>query len=341
VRLVFLGTPALAVPSLRALAAGPHEVVGVVSQPDRPRGRGRRVEATPVCEAAASLCIPTLQPESIGSHEAIAWLRDLRPDLGVVVAFGQFIPKAVRELPRLGMINAHASLLPRHRGAAPIQAAILAGDAETGVSVMRVVREMDAGAYCLTRATALREDETAGELAERIAELASRALAEGIAAIAAGTAVWTEQDPAAVTWAPKLDRRFGVLDFQRPRAEILRRIRAASPRPGCDVTLAVAGRTLRIVRARAYPGSHPQGASRAEGVVGEDAAPLSTPGTVCAREGELLVAAGDGWIALAQVQVPGRRPVTSAEILRGMRLAPHEHVAPTHTRDADTEDAAG
>ena len=310
-RLVFLGTPSLAVPSLRALAAGPHELVGVVSQPDRPRGRGRQLEPTPVRAAATELGVPVISPEKVGADDVLAWLRDLAPDLGVVVAFGQFIPRSVRDLPRLGMINAHASLLPRHRGAAPIQAAVLEGDAETGVSVMRVVREMDAGAFCHQVVTPVDPDETAGELAERMGELAARALVEGIAMIDAGCAEWTEQDADAVTFAPKLDRSFGRLDWTAARAPLLRRLRAASPWPGCDIELAAAGRSLRIVRARSTPDADlPEGA----------------PGQILARDGHLYVRAADGWVEVTQVQAPGKRAVASADFLRGARIADDERV---------------
>jgi len=168
VRLVFFGTPRFAVPTLEALLAGPHDVVAVVSQPDRPRGRGRALQASPVSELALARDRPLLRPERVG--EAIEALAAHAPDLGVVVAFGQFLPRRVRELPRLGYcINGHASLLPRWRGAAPMQHAILAGDARTGVSIMRVEKEMDAGAVALVRRTEIREQENTAELTERLA----------------------------------------------------------------------------------------------------------------------------------------------------------------------------
>jgi len=159
-RLVFFGTPEFAVPSLRALAASAHDVVGVVSQPDRPRGRGRELQATATHAVADELGVPLLQPERVGDAEVLEWLGALSPDLGIVVAFGQFIPKKVRELPAHGLINGHASLLPRHRGAAPIQHAILSGDQKTGVTVMRVEREMDAGDWCAMRELDIRPRRT-------------------------------------------------------------------------------------------------------------------------------------------------------------------------------------
>jgi methionyl-tRNA formyltransferase len=299
-RLLFLGTPEFAVPALRALAASRHVLAGVVSQPDRPRGRGRQLEATPVAAAARELAVPLLQPEKVGDEAALGWMRAQRPDLGVVVAFGQFIPKSVRELPARGMINAHASLLPRWRGAAPIEHAIDAGDPRTGISVMRVVKEMDAGDVCLVRELAIGTDETAGELAPRLAALAGGALVAGIDEIAAGRARFVAQDPAKVTLAPKVDRAFAVLDLQQPAERVLRRIRAATPRPGVDLALQRAGKTLRVLRARLGP-----------------AQAGATPGIVRADAGLLRVACADAWLELLLVQLPGKRPVSSEALLRG------------------------
>lgn len=245
-----------------------------------------------------------LQPEKVGEESALAWMRAREPELGVVVAFGQFIPRSVRELPRLGLVNAHASLLPRFRGAAPIEWAIDAGDAKTGVSVMRVVKEMDAGDVCLTRETAIGPEETAGELAPRLAELASQALLAAVDELASGRAVFVPQDPARVCFAPKLDRSFARLDFSEPAARLLRRIRAATPRPGIDLELTRAAKRLRVVRARL-------GAMHGGDV---------RPGAMRVDSGRLLLAAGDAWIELAEVQLAGKRPMRAEELLRGFRL---------------------
>jgi methionyl-tRNA formyltransferase len=306
-RLVYLGTPEFAVPALRALAASRHTLTGVVSQPDRPRGRGRTLEPTPVAAAAAELGAPLLQPEKIGDEASLAWLRERRPDLGVVVAFGQFIPKSVRELPALACVNAHASLLPRWRGAAPIAWAIDAGDARTGISVMRVAREMDAGDVCLVRELAIGAEETAGELGERLAALAASALVEAVDEIAAGRAVFRPQDPAGVTLAPKLDRAFAKLDLAQPAERVLRRIRAATPRPGVDLALAKAKKSLRIVRARLGP--------TLSGV---------EPGALRSDGGRLELACADAWLELVEVQLAGKRALPASELLRGLRLAPDE-----------------
>ncbi len=307
-KLLFFGTPQFAVPSLAALVASRHPVVGVVSQPDRPRGRGRSLEPTPVGACALGHGLPLLQPEKVGSAEALDWLHALGAELGVVVAFGQFIPKSVRELPTHGLINGHASLLPRWRGAAPIAHAILAGDPRTGISVMRVVREMDAGDVCLTRELEIGADETAGELAERLAALAAEALVAAVESIACGTARFEPQRGADATLAPKLAKDFGKLDWSRPRDELLRRIRAATPWPGVDLTLRHSGRRLRVLAARAAEG--PPGPARRVDVSG----------------GRLRIAALDGWLDVSRLQAPGKRPVDAAEFLRGARVPPDEEI---------------
>ena len=307
-KLVFFGTPEFAVPSLAALAESRYPIVGVVSQPERPRGRGRSLEPTPVGAEARRWDLPLLQREKVGSPEALDWLRSLAPDLGVVVAFGQFIPRTVRELPRLQLINAHASLLPRWRGAAPIPHAILAGDPRTGISVMRVERAMDAGDVCLVRETEIGAEETAGELSERLAALAAEALLEAVDALAEGIARFVPQAHEHATLAPKLSKEFGEVDWTRPRDEILRRIRAATPWPGVDLALKRSGARVRLLGVRAAEG--PPGPAR----------------RVAASDGRLRVAAVDGWIEGLRLQAPGKRPVDAAEYLRGARVPDDEEV---------------
>lgn len=306
-RLLFFGTPEYAVPSLRALAP---RVVGVLSQPDRPRGRGRKLVATPVRAAAEELGLPVFQPDKVGSEDALEWMRALDPDLGVVVAFGQFIPKKVRELPPHGLINGHASLLPKYRGAAPIPYAVLHGEAKTGITVMKVEKEMDAGDWCLMRETPIAPDETAGELAERLSSICAEALVEAVDAIAAGTAEFRAQDPARATFAPKIDREFGRVDWTRPVDEVLRRVRAATPAPGVDVELEPSGRRLRLLAVRAGGAGDPR------------------PGSVWI-DGRLSIAAGDGWVEVLRVQTPGKRPMDVADFLRGAKLDPNERVVGT------------
>lgn len=249
-------------PTLERLLTGPHPVVAVVAQPDRPRGRGRRPAPSPVAAVARRAGVPLLQPEQVAEPEVTARLGAFAPDLGVVVAFGQFLPRRVRELPALGfLINAHASLLPRQRGAAPVAHAILAGDAETGVSVMRVEREMDAGPVALVRRTPIGADETAGELTARLARLAADAIQEAVEQAAAGRLRWTPQDPAAATFAPKLGPEDGRLDWSEPAAALARRVRALAPRPGAWTEWQ--GERLRVLAATSCDAA----TERAAGVV--------------------------------------------------------------------------
>ncbi len=289
-------------PTLERLLAGPHAVVAAVTQPDRPRGRGRKVESGPVAALAKAKGVALLHPERVGEPEVIAELARFAPDLGVVVAFGQFLPKRVRELPRLGyLINGHASLLPRHRGAAPIQHAILAGDAETGVSVMRVEREMDAGAVMLVRRTPIGANETGGELFERLAQLTADAIAEAVDEIAAGRARWTPQEGALATFAPKVEAADAQLDFREDAASLARRVRALAPKPGARAQ--IGGETLRILAAHQEIG-----------------AVADPPGTLRRTGDQLRVATGAGWLALDRLQRPGGKPLLTVDLLRGFAI---------------------
>ncbi len=277
----------------------------MVSQPDRPRGRGRKLSPSPVAARALEAGVALLRPEQVGAGEVEAALRAHAPDVGVVVAFGQFLPRRVRELPRLGyLINAHASLLPKLRGAAPIARAILTGERETGISVMRVEKEMDGGPVALVKRTAIGEDENAGSLETRLAALAAQAIAEALGAIVAGSLVFTAQDAASATFAPKLGREEARLDFSEPPEALVRRIRAFAPRPGA-FTL-VAGEPLRILAANA--------------LAGDCDAP---PGTVRIEAGgsELRIASAGGWLVPLLLQRAGGRPLAAAEFLRGARLS--------------------
>lgn len=300
-RLIFFGTPDYAVPTLERLLSGPHPVVGVVSQPNRRRGRGRRLSPSPVAQLALQRSLPLYRPERVGSIEAE--LREQLPDLGVVVAFGQFIPKPIRELPRLGYcINGHASLLPRYRGAAPIARALLNGETRTGVSVMRVERGMDTGPCALVRELEIGAEETAGELEARMASLTADAIEAGLAAIAEGRVHWTHQDERLASEAPKLEREEARLDWSQPVAALANRVRAFSPSPGA---FSQAGEeTLRILRARPQPG------------------PVSAPpGCIRRRERDRVeVACSDGWLELLELQRPGGKAMSTSAFLRGRDL---------------------
>ena len=302
-RLVFFGTPEFAVPTLEALLASPHPVVGVVSQPDRPQGRGRKTRPSPVSQVAELAGIPLLRPGRVGEPAVEAELRRLEPELGVVVAFGQFLPKRVRELPRLGyLINGHASLLPKFRGAAPIQRAILAGEARTGVSVMRVEREMDAGPVALVRELAIGPEETGGELAQRIAVLTAEAVAEVVEQIAQDRVRWTPQPSEGVTLAPKLVAADALLDFRESAAALARRVRALAPTPGAATR--VDGQRLSILVARTQSG------------------PVDAePGTLRRGSEPLLrIATGEGWLVPLVVQRAGGRALAIDAFLRGRPL---------------------
>jgi len=313
-RLVFFGTPEIAVPTLERLLASRHTVVGVVSQPDRGRGRGRKEQPSPVAAVALRAGVPLLRPEKVGDPEALATLREWRADLGVVVAFGQFLPKSVRTLPAKGyLINAHASLLPRHRGAAPIARAILAGDAETGISVMRIEREMDAGPVAAVARTPIGPRENAAELTERLARLAADAIADAVDAIEAGRVVWTEQDARAATHAAKIEKDDARLDPGEDAVALVRRIHALAPRPGAHLALVSRGeRTeLKFLRADAAPfagGERPAPGSLDRGASGGAAAAA------------LRIATRDGWLVPLEVQRAGGKPLATADFLRGFAL---------------------
>lgn len=264
---------------------------------------------SPVAETAARAGIPVLRPESVGAPESVAALRALAPDLGIVVAFGQFLPKSVRSLPRLGyLINAHASLLPRHRGAAPIAHAILAGDAETGISVMRVDREMDAGPVALVRSTPIGDDETTGQLETRLAAMAAEAIAEAVERAVSGRIEWTEQDPARVTFAPKLGPDDARIDWNESAVALSRRVRAMAPRPGAFTDWN--GERLRVLAADALagPAADPPGTLRLGG-----AAPVR-------------IATRDGWLAPRLLQRAGGKPLDVDAFLRGRPFADGERL---------------
>ena len=279
-------------------------MVAVVSQPDRPRGRGRHASPSPIAAFALRSGLSLLRPERVGEAGTLEALRAAAPDLGVVVAFGQFLPKAVRELPSVGYtVNGHASLLPALRGAAPIPRAILGGLGETGISVMRVEREMDAGPVAFSCVTPIGDEENAGELEGRLADLAAEALSKAVEAVAEGSIRFAPQDEAQASLAPKLEPEELWLDFREPAPLLARRVRAFAPRPGARTTLG--GETLRILAARAQ-------AEKAE----------APPGRVrIGTEGVLRIATGDGWLLPLVLQRAGGRPVAAPDFLRGRAIA--------------------
>jgi methionyl-tRNA formyltransferase len=279
-------------------------VVAVICQPDRRRGRGRRTSPAPVAEVAIEMGLELLRPERVGESQCIAALSTQQPDLGVVVAFGQFIPKKVRELPSLGyMINGHASLLPRHRGAAPIVGCLLAGDSETGVSAMRVEREMDAGPVALQRRVAIGPRENAGELTARLSELTADVLEQAIEKIVERRVEWTPQDTTLATEAPKIGAADAVLDWGEPAEALARRVRAMAPTPGGFTWFE--NEKLRILEAdfNSDPVDAPPGTIR----LGSD--------------GELRIATRNGWLVPRILQRPGKRALRVEEFVRGRPIA--------------------
>lgn len=340
-RIVFLGTPAFAVPSLEALIASPHEVVGVVSQPDRPKGRGQQVQVTPTRAIADARKIPVLQPAKIRDERFLQQIRDLKPDLGVVIAFGRLLPDALLAIPRLGMINVHASLLPRYRGAAPIQRAVLAGDAETGVTIMRVITEMDAGPTFAMASVPIPPDATSGEMETTLARLGAQFLLPVVDDLAAGRAVETPQDDSRATHAAKITKAEGTIDWTETAEAVHNKVRGLQPWPLASTHLA--GARLVIRRTAPLPGVRSalrpmNGVRSAFGPSGDPVTPEGrnadltpaegrnadlAPGTVVRAEGDELVVACGGGTALRvlEIQPEGRRTMTTREFLAGRGAA--------------------
>jgi methionyl-tRNA formyltransferase len=306
-RIVFFGTPEFAVPTLDALLGSRHSVVGVVTQPDRPRGRGQKTSDAPVKARAAAAGLPLLQPERLKDPAFTSALSALGADLGVVAAYGKILSDAVLATPRLGMINVHASLLPRYRGAAPVHRAVIAGEVETGVTIMRVVKALDAGAMMATVRRPIGPDETSQEVERDLARLGADLLVETTDALAEGRTTETPQDDAAASYAHRLTKDDGVVDWGWPAARVHNLIRGLHPWPHAFTFHH--GRRLILIRSRVAP----------------DAAQASsddTPGTVVEAAGDrLFVAAGEGRVQLLTVQAEGKRPMSAREFLAGHKLA--------------------
>jgi len=298
-RIVFAGTPEFAAEHLKALLDSPHEIVAVYTQPDRPAGRGQKLMPSPVKQLAAQHGLPVLQPPTLRAPEAQAELAALQPDLMVVVAYGLILPQAVLDIPRLGCINSHASLLPRWRGAAPIQRAVQAGDAESGVTVMQMEAGLDTGPMLLKVSTSISAEDTGGSLHDRLARLGPPAVVEAIAGLAAGTLKGEVQDDALATYAHKLSKDEAKLDWSRPAVELERAVRAFDPWPVCHTTLN--GEPLKVWAARL-------GEGRGE------------PGKIlgASRDG-LLVGCGEGSLLLTRVQLPGGKPLAFADLFNSRR----------------------
>jgi len=302
-KIIFAGSPEFAVPSLRALLASHHELVGVLTQPDRPAGRGRKLRASPVKACAAEQGIPVLQPASLASPDTQQAIAELEPDLMVVVAYGLMLPTAVLAMPRAGCVNVHASLLPRWRGASPIQAAILAGDERTGVSLMRMDEGLDTGPVYAACSTPIGVHESAGELHDRLAGIGAELLSVSLEGILEGSLVPRPQPDEEVSYAPKLRKEDAVIDWADSARTIDAQIRAYRPWPVAQTLLD--GKTLRCWRAEIrLPASAEE--------------PGTCPGTVVAAGPDGIdVQTGAGVLRLLEVQLPGRPPRSAREFLHG------------------------
>ncbi len=294
-RIIFAGTPEFSVPPLQALLDSEHQVVAVYTQPDRPAGRGRKLTASPVKQLALQHGIPVYQPDRLKGAEEQAELAALNADLMVVVAYGLLLPQAVLDAPRLGCVNIHASLLPRWRGAAPIQRAILAGDERSGITIMQMEAGLDTGPMIHVLDCPIGDEETGGSLHDRLCDLGATALMQALPDIAAGTAGMTVQDDAQATYAHKLSKEEARLDWRKPAIELERQVRAFDPWPVAQTRYG--GAALRVWAAKAVPGS-------------------AEPGQVIhADRNGLDVGCGDRLLRITRLQLPGKRAMAVADFL--------------------------
>ncbi len=299
-RIVFMGTPEFAVPVLDALTHTTHKIAGVYTRPDKPAGRGNKLHPSPVKQLAESHGLPIFQPTTLRKPDIVAQLRDLAPDVIIVAAYGLILPSDVLAIPPRGCINTHASLLPRHRGAAPIPAAILAGDNETGVTLMQMDTGLDTGPLLVQRAIPIADDDTTGTLTEKLAGIAAALLIETLPRILSGEIVPQPQDDSRATIVKTIRKEEGLIDWTRPAVDIARRVRAFNPWPSAFTFWN--GQPIKILQAEA---------SNAK-VNGE-------PGRVLKLQNEIAIATGDGTLILHEVQLAGKRAMKIEEFVRGQR----------------------
>lgn len=303
-RIVYFGTPAFAVPTLRALIGSPHPIVALVSQPDRPKGRGQHVSPTPTKELALQHDIPVVQPTKLREAAFLDQMSALRPDLGVVAAYGRILPDSLLQIPRLGMINVHASLLPYYRGAAPVHRAVINGDTETGVTIMRVVQELDAGPMLATVTRPIPFDATSVDVERDLAEAGAPLLADVVNRMAAGPIAEIPQDHSLATYAPKLTKTESPIDWTLPADRIYNLVRGLQPWPMASTI--VEGTRCLVHRTAVTCDT----SGRA-------------PGTVVIAEGDVIaVATGNGFnLQILRVQPEGRRVMSAREFLSGRKIA--------------------
>ncbi len=300
-KLIFCGTPAFAIPSLKSLLASSHKILAVVTQPDRPAGRGRKLHSPAVKEAALAAGLPVLQPLRIGEPASLENLRQLQPDALVVVAYGQFLPRSVLELPKYGCINVHASLLPRYRGAAPINWAVIRGERQTGITTMRLDEGMDSGDIILRQAIPLDTQETAGSLHDKLAPLGAEVLLSTLEQIEAGTARYEPQDKSKASYAPAIKKVDTMIHWEQPAQEIERLVRGLNPHPGARTHLQ--GFLLKVL------------------AVEVSSEPPSPPGQIVRGDKKrgILVGTGSAPLWLKTIQPPNRAPMQAGDYLSGLR----------------------
>jgi methionyl-tRNA formyltransferase len=335
---VFFGTPAFAAPTFEALLQSRHRVVGVVTQPDRPSGRGQKITAGPVKALALAAGLPVMQPERLKDPAFLAAFAALGADLGVVAAYGRIIPELVINTPRFGLINVHASLLPKYRGAAPVQRAVMAGDTETGVTIMRIVKELDAGGMFARTARPIAPDATSADVEQDLALAGAHLLVDVVDAIAAGTAREEPQDHAEATYARRIAREESPIDWALSARAIHNQVRGLIPWPHASTRLDAT--RLLVIRTALEPPSpdtetgtelralRSTWATASDNVQASPSAVERTPGTVLAAHGDILrIATGNGVLRILALQPEGRRVMTAREFLAGRSLAPGTRLA--------------
>jgi methionyl-tRNA formyltransferase len=309
-RVVFFGTPQFAVATLERLLSSSHEVVGVVTQPDRPRGRGQKTSYAPVKSRALDTGIPVLQPASLNDPKAVSDIAALNSDIGVVAAYGRILPEAILQTPSRGLINVHASLLPRHRGAAPVHRAVIAGDIETGVTIMRVVKALDAGAMLAVQRRLIDPDETSEDVERDLAQLGADLLVSTLDRLSRGPIFEKPQDDGRATYASRVTKDDGAVDWSRSAVDIHNLIRGLHPWPHAFTFWR--GQRLILLRSSASSGTT-----------------HALPGTVIAsHHDELRVAAGDDHLQIRELQAEGKRPMTTRDFLAGHHIAPGDQLTP-------------
>ena len=301
-RIVFMGTPDLADASLQKLLDERFEVVGVFTQPDKPKGRGMELQASPVKQIAAQAGIPVFQPEKMRDGTALRQIQSLEPDILVVVAYGRILPDDILAVPRYGAINVHGSLLPKYRGASPIQWAVLSGEKESGVTIMRMDEGIDTGDIIAQEAIPLSPEETAGTLFEKLAALGARLLCETLPSIENGTAIYTKQNDREATRTGKIEKEMGRINWKKSAEELERWVRGMSPFPSAFTYLD--GRLLKVWKAEAIE-------KKAEGL----------PGTAVSERDALLVATGKGTLRIKELQLAGKKRMDAGAFLRGCPVA--------------------